>query len=177
MTKVSKMQLESLTDEDLMSLYQSGEYLAFEELYSRHSGKVFEYLKKKVSAETSQDLLQEIFLKIHKAREQYSKQYPFLPWLFTISRNALFDYFKSIKKFSDIFPEQTNDNPQNIELNLAGALKSLPENQRRAIELRYLEEWTFEKIADDIKTTPDNVRQLISRGLKKARNGFKKGTL
>lgn len=163
-----------------MVLYQSGEYLAFEELYRRHSSKVFEYLKKKVSAEISQDLLQEIFMKMHKARNQYSSEYPFLPWLFTISRNTLFDYFKSLKKTTvisaidfDIPTSEAVSVGVDVDVNLAAALKNLPENQKRAIELRYLEDWSFEKIAEEIRTSPENVRQLVGRGLKKIRSGFK----
>lgn len=156
-----------------MTLYKQGEYPAFEELYARHVAKVFDYLKKRVTIDVAQDLTQEIFLKIHKGRSQYLEQYPFLPWLFTISRNALYDYFK-LTKTSDVFnfEQAISSEPASNDLNLALALKGLPENQRRAIELRYLEEWSFEKIAKDIKTSPDNVRQLISRGLKKVRNGF-----
>src|SRR5438046_324640 len=82
------------SDEELMSLYQTGEYSAFEIIYSRHSGRVFEYLRKRTAVETARDLLQEIFLKVHRSRGQYSSQYPFLPWLFAISRNVLFDFLR-----------------------------------------------------------------------------------
>jgi len=184
MSELSKYQLAQLSDEELMSFYQSGNYQAFEVLYHRSSGKVFQYLKGKVEAEVAQDLLQEVFIKIHKAREQYSTQYPFLPWLFTISRNTLFDYFKSAKfsrknsevNLSDNEIEILNLEPvgQGAEVNLTSALSHLPENQRRAIELRYLHDWSFEKIADDIKTTPTNVRKLVSRGVKKLRSGILK---
>lgn len=179
MSELSKYQLAQLSDEELMSLYQSGNYLAFEVLYQRSSGKVFQYLKGKVSAEVAQDLLQEIFIKIHKARGQYSTQYPFLPWLFTISRNTLFDYFKSAvvnRKSNEISLNESGINHSDVapvsldhDIDLTMALGHLPENQRRAIELRYLSEWSFEKIADEIKTTPMNVRKLVSRGIKKLR--------
>jgi RNA polymerase sigma factor (sigma-70 family) len=173
MNKSTKRPLNHLTDEELMTLYRLGEYHAFVELYGRHSGKVLAYLKKRVAVDIAQDLLQEIFLKLHRGRSQYSEQYPFLPWLFTISRNALYDYFKSTKT-SNVLPavDETPADNENVDLNLATALQTLPENQRRAIELRYLEDWSFEKIAKAIKTSPDNVRQLISRGLKKVRKGF-----
>lgn len=156
-----------------MTLYKQGEYRAFEILYRRHASKVFVYLKRRVSVGIAQDLTQEIFLKIHKGRYQYLEQYPFLPWLFTISRNALYDYFKSMKTTESFgFDQPHLPGPPASDLDLVEALKGLPESQRRAIELRYLEDWSFEKIAKDIKTSPENVRQLISRGLKKVRNVF-----
>jgi RNA polymerase sigma factor (sigma-70 family) len=163
------------SDEELMTLYQAGEYAAFECLYERHSGRVFQYLKGKVAVEAARDLLQETFLKVHRSRGQYSAQYPFLPWLFTIARNTLLDFFKTseskIKK-SEIRPDslagiQSGDNS---EYDLSAILGGLPVLQRRAIELRYLNDWSFEKIADEMKTTPENSRQIISRGIKKIRS-------
>src|ERR1035437_9350881 len=79
------------SDEDLMALYQTGDVAAFEALYRRHSGRVFAFLQRKTSPQSACDLLQEIFLKLHRSRHQYSIQYPFLPWLFAITRNALVD--------------------------------------------------------------------------------------
>lgn len=167
-----------LSDEELMILYQSGDFAAFEILYRRHSGRVFEYLKKKVEVRTAQELLQETFEKLHKSRAKYNAQYPFLPWLFTISRNALFDFFKTAEtKLSS----SSNSSPILLENlvavvaeshsphDLSQILDLLPQQQKRAIELRYLHDWSFEKIAVDIKTSETNVRQIISRGLKKIR--------
>jgi len=167
---------QNLSDEELMSLYQMSDYFAFEILYKRHSGKIYEYLKKKVGVDTAQELLQETFATLHKARDKYDSQYPFLPWIFTVTRNALFDYFKRAET-------QVSKNSSSSEfLSLSGELSIpefggaselkdilslLPENQKRAIELRYLSDWSFERIAKEIETSPQNVRQLISRGLKR----------
>lgn len=161
-----------------MTFYQGGEYTAFECLYERHSGRVLQYLKGRVSPETAQDLLQETFLKVHRSRRLYQAQYPFLPWLFTIARNSLNDFFKSsdqrivkIGVQADLISEGTL--PIAPAHDLSAALSGLPHVQRRAIELRYLNEWTFEKIAKEMSTTPENSRQIISRGIKKIRTLLK----
>lgn len=168
----------NLTDEELMELYQSSDYLAFEMLYNRHSARIYKYLVGKVGSEVGQELLQDTFARIHKSRDKYSSQFPFLPWVFTIVRNLVRDYYKKAET-------QTVQNSVGLdalsleassELTNAGSLsqlevslESLPENQRLALRLRYLDDWTFEKIAEEIETSPQNVRQLISRGLKKIR--------
>lgn len=166
------------SDEDLMVLYQNGDSAAFECLYQRHSGRVFEYIKKKVASSAAQELVQETFMKVHRSRHQYSEQYPFLPWLFTISRSVLLDHFKAAE--TRVSERSVNGDRLMGQLHVAEAnssshdlqavLGSLPAQQRRAIELRYLSEWTFEKIASEMKTSPENSRQLISRGLKKLRS-------
>lgn len=164
-----------------MSLYQAGDFSAFETLYLRHSGRVFEYLKKKVAVDRAQDLLQDTFEKLHKSRDKYNPQYPFLPWLFTVSRNVLFDSFKqaesklasssssSVGLLENLAAEAHGNSPFNI----SQVLERLPHSQRRALELRYLQDWSFEKIASDMKTSEENARQLISRGIKKIRLALK----
>ena len=168
-----------LSDEELMAHYQAGEIKAFEALYARHSGRVYQFLKSKTSPESARELLQEVFFKVHRSRSQYSPQYPFLPWLFTITRNAVIDLARLNE--TKVARSSASDEVQMESLTLATedwtpdlsqALQTLPAQQRRAIELRYLSEWTFEQIAEDMKTTPMNVRQVISRGIKKLRSGF-----
>ncbi len=175
------------TDEELMVLYQDGEYQAFECLYSRHSGRIYEYLRSKVQADAAQDLLQVVFMKVHRSRSQYSSQYPVLPWLFTITRNTVVDFLKSSerklssKTVSDeallnSLVENLPEPSQEAALFPLGELvHALPEPQRQAIELRYLKEWTFEKIAEEMKTSPQNIRQLVSRGIRKIRHNLKGG--
>jgi len=161
-----------------MALYQSGEVGAFEVLFQRHSGKVFSFLRRRAAPELARELTQETFLKVHRARHQYSAQYPFLPWLFTITRNALVDHARlqesklareSVGNEDSIPASQPLEEPSG---DLAGALESLPAPQRRAIELRYLQDWSFEQIAAELKTSPVNIRQVISRGLRKLRSSF-----
>lgn len=163
-----------LSDEELMIRYQNGDYAAFECLYRRHSGRILRYLSMRVQPEIAKDLLQEVFMKIHRSREQYIAQYPVLPWLFTVTRNALIDFFKKaetravkVEINDDVFTKEREVQPPEEDLSLA--LSGLPVLQRRAIELRYMNEWSFEKIAEELKTSPENSRQIISRGMKKMR--------
>lgn len=163
-----------------MSLYVAGDFTAFETLYRRHSGRVYEYLKKKTAAETARDLVQEVFEKLHKSRARYDAQFPFLPWLFTIARNALLDFFKRAE--TKLAHATNHSETQLLSLaaepeapghgvDLARLLSGLPASQRSALELRYLQDWSFERIAAQLGTSESNARQLISRGLKQIRKG------
>lgn len=172
-----QVHMNTLSDEELMALYQSGDDKAFEVLYKRHSGRVLSYLQRRSNPQTARDLLQDAFLKLHRSRHQYSTQYPFLPWLFTITRNALVDFTRLNET------KVAKSSTEEVEL-VAAAIPSLPltdfepalvtlsEPQRRTIELRYMQDWSFEKIAAEMQTTPLNVRQIISRSLKKLRSEF-----
>lgn len=53
-----------------------------------------------------------------------------------------------------------------LELDIS-VLKELPVTQKEAVSLRVIDESTFEEIALKLSTSPENARQLVSRGLKK----------
>ncbi|MDZ4660179.1 MAG: RNA polymerase sigma factor [Pseudomonadota bacterium] len=176
---IKKLEKE-LTDEVLMTLYCKGDNNAFDTLYSRHSQRVFGYLQKKAPLLSTSDLLQDTFFKLHRSRDQYNSQYPFLPWLFTIAKNTLLDSarktslenkrFLSREDFENISAPIAIEGPS---ITLVAATSSLPEMQKSAVVLRYLEEWSFEDIATKLKTSPENARQLASRGVKALRNLFR----
>jgi RNA polymerase sigma-70 factor (ECF subfamily) len=58
---------------------------------------------------------------------------------------------------------------------LPSQISNLPENQQAAMQMRYVDEKTFEEIAENLKTSPANVRKLISRGIKSLKNLVKSG--
>lgn len=169
-----------MSDEELMNSYNEGELIAFETLYKRHGPKVLGFLKAK-GCVAPDELMQEVFLKLHKNRTQYAAQYPFLPWFFTLVRNVWLDSLKKSEnqiesKKSDLaYAEGIAAENVSTDLRELAFLNHLPSDQKRAIELRYLSEWSFEQIARELQTTPQNVRQLVSRGIKKIKNvvGFK----
>lgn len=181
--KEAKNKYSDLTDEDLMDLYQKGDFSAFQEIYLRHSKKVYHYLKVKTnSLESAQDLMQEVFEKLHHNRDKYNSQYPFLPWVFTISRNTLLDHYKkaeskliknSISK-EGVLEKMVEPVFMGSNQDFSEVLKNLSPIQKRAIELRYLNDWSFNQIAIELSTSEDNIRQTISRGIKKLKLSFKK---
>ncbi len=157
-----------------MQAYQAGDNLAFEELYRRYSGKIYSSIGKRIFNRNEQDdLLQAIFLKLHKSRHLYSAKFLFAPWLFIISRSVLIDYIK-IKKH-----EETVDNDQLEKYassdsicsteNLSSALNELPDSQLKALEMRYGQGLEFSQIAERLETSSINIRQLISRAVRKLR--------
>ena len=164
--------MQSLSDEKLMVLYQNGDETAFSEIYARHSKKVYAFLRKRLhQEELVNDTYQDVFVKIHRSKHLYNSSLPLLPWLFTITRSVMIDNLRKIQK--NITEENFDLNSLSIEptLNLAGDAQllstKLPENQKLAVHMRYVDENTFEEIAERLKTTPTNVRKIISRGIKR----------
>lgn len=168
---------EDPTDEELMIAYQRGSEDAFSSLYRRHSGRVFGFLKSKIRDEALvHDVFQGTFMKLHKSRAKYDASFPFVPWLFTICRNAMIDALRKKARIQEDFVEtlpeaapETTVTPE-IPADLSG----LPPKQRAALELRFNHDFSFEEIASRLETSPLNARQLVSRAVKSLRGSHGK---
>ncbi len=178
----NKTDLSELSDELLMRAYLGGDHTGFEVLYRRHSARVYGYLRKRLADRASLDeVFQNTFLKLHQTRRNYDPSYPFAQWLFVIARTTLLDYFRKAgrqvpvsdepmdeEKVSQSEPPPSLEGVQDLG-GLSGALRTLPKEQRRAIEMRVMDERSYEEIASALNRTEVSVRQMVSRGLKKLR--------
>jgi len=174
--------LNELTDEELMVMYQNGNETAFLILYERHASKIFSFLKKRLKKdEAVTDVYQEVFIKIHRAKHLYNKSFPVLPWLFTITKTTMLDELKKDKNFKyadnvdlDLLPAIDTVAPtQPSDLNLF--IQKLPDSQKIAVQMRYIDEKTFDEIAVSLKTSSSNVRQILSRGVKRLKELMREG--
>jgi RNA polymerase sigma factor (sigma-70 family) len=169
--------LKTQSDEELMASYQNGNTVAFDILFQRHSGRVFGFLSKRMlNKKGAEDLLQEVFFKLHRSKHLYNTTLPFSPWLFSITRSVLLDFVKKrnledpseIAKLEELPAIESNHlEPQGPDF--GKLLEKLPQSQRQAVSLRVYDEATFEEIATRLSTSPENARQLFSRGIKKLR--------
>jgi len=165
-----------------MSLYQRGDIEAFNCLYDKYKSMVYGYLTQRVNNRADVDeIFQEVFLRLHRSRSRYKNEFPFKPWLFAVLRNSLIDYFrKKERRYNDVPLENLETNPSTLQYEdkhrINGFLPKdagLNKNQRRAIELRYGEDFSFEEISRRLETTSSNARQLVSRALKRLRKSIK----
>ncbi|MBI2604894.1 MAG: sigma-70 family RNA polymerase sigma factor [Deltaproteobacteria bacterium] len=161
-----------------MRAYLGGDEKAFEALYRRHSGKVYGYLRKRLSDRAAADeVFQSVFLKLHQTRRNYDPAYPFAQWLFVVAKTTLFDHFRKASRQVKVSDEPFNEgllsqNQPSPALNNEKELEALgllPAKQRQAIEMRVLDERSYEEIAAKLSRSQENVRQMVSRGLKKLR--------
>lgn len=167
--------LEDQSDEALMVAYALGEYRAFQELYERHSGKVLGFLLKRISQTgEAEDLMQTVFLKLHQSRASYQPKFPFLAWLFSITRNTLTDYFRRKKavpveaeKLQALSDQSSTGIEELSEKDWKNAIAQLPESQRKVLEQRFSEGLSFEEISASTGISPVGARKRVSRAVQK----------
>jgi len=178
-TWMNQGKVRPLTDEELMLAYIAGDMEAFEALYGRHKGRVFGFLLARLKdCSEAEDVFQAVFAKLHRKRHQYKPEIPFLPWLFTLARNTMIDHVrKRDAEGKHVTASETAienyaapvSDTSSIEVGVA-ELSSLNESQRQALELRFNQGLTFAEIAEQMQTSADNSRQLVSRAIRKLRS-------
>lgn len=166
-----------MTDEELMCAYADGDMKAFETLYQRHKNRIFGFLLSRLKNRTeAEEVFQAVFAKLHAARGRYRRDVPFLPWVFTIARNALIDHIRkndAYRKHIASAPftvenhaDQTSDRSGGIALE---ELSNLTEAQRQALQFRFERGLSFTEIAEQMQTSAANSRQIVSRAVRKLR--------
>jgi len=118
-------------DEALMQAYAAGDAAAFDALYARHKGGVYRYLLRHCgNAGTADELFQDVWMNVIRARASYAPSAKFATWLYRIAHDPL-----------DALPGARNDEPEvrahanQIGARLAKALGTIPPAQREAFLL------------------------------------------
>ena len=82
-------------DEALMLAYAGGDAHAFDRLYARHRGGSYRYFLRSLSdAGVAQELFQDLWMSVIRAREAYQPQAKFSTWLYTMAHNRLIDHYR-----------------------------------------------------------------------------------
>jgi RNA polymerase sigma-70 factor, ECF subfamily len=144
---------------DLMQRYQDGDASAFRELYALVAPRLLGYLLKMArSRPLADDLLQQTFLKVHRARAAYVRGADPVPWIYSIAHRTFIDEVRKKKRAivnvgdGDTIPEvaagldgetadRRDEGRGDPELAKAAldALAQLPDAQREAVVLTKLD--------------------------------------
>jgi RNA polymerase sigma-70 factor (ECF subfamily) len=89
--------LEPGSDEALMRDYGRGDARAFESLYARHKGGTYRYFLRHLGSDAAmaEELHQDLWLRVIRARERYEVQARFTTWLYTLARHRLVDHWRA----------------------------------------------------------------------------------
>ena len=100
-------------DGALMLLYRDGDVAAFETLYRRHNDALYRYLLRlSRSPDAAEDIFQEVWSKIIRARQTYRPTAQFKTFLYRVARNCFIDYIRRNRRHEqtvDLAPEHQPD--------------------------------------------------------------------
>lgn len=161
-----------------MSAVRAGDVRKLGALFDRHHAGLFRYAMRMTSNRAwSEDLVQEIFVRILKYRETFRDGNAFTTWMFRIARNAYVDQAR--KKRWEVQTEDPVDSPvspideleqeEDLKL-LRRALQKLPEQQREILVLARFQQLPYEQIADLLGIEIGTVKTRVHRAIKQLRD-------
>jgi RNA polymerase sigma-70 factor (ECF subfamily) len=164
--------------EVLMARYQQGDLTAATALVHRLSPQLHRFFAVQFASRAdADDLLQETWLRIHKARHTYRPGEPVLPWFYAIARNIRVDHFRKASRTSarelplEGAPEPEAPAPAEASQipDLKSLLAPLPDSQREVIEMLKIMGMSLEEVARATSSSVGSVKQKAHRGYEKLR--------
>ncbi len=112
-----------------MLKYRNGDASAFEILYQRHKGALYRYILRQCGNDsTSEELFQDVWMKLINARKRYEVKAKFTTYLFQIAHNRVIDHYRR---------QQTNpDNPGDCEADIESAPTRIQDQPEQQVEIR-----------------------------------------
>jgi RNA polymerase sigma-70 factor (ECF subfamily) len=168
-------------DVDRMLRVRKGDPEAFAELTERYSSRVLGYLCRQVGDRSeAEDLTQEVFLRIYRARASYQPTARFATWVFHITQNVARNALRSKRRRPWVPLDGAALSEQGLPLDraeapsrplerheLAGAVRAavagLAGRQRAAVELHQFHDRTYAEVAAELDMTPKAAKSLLYR--------------
>ena len=183
--RIGKSTLRDLADEDVMARFQDGDARAFEVIFDRHAAVAFS-LAYRICARraVAEDIVQEAFLSLWRSGARYDPTRGSVrTWILSTVHNRAIDSFRkerltTSRNVGDEGLAERMPEPQRMEAEIErrddarqvrAALTTLPEEQRRVIELAYFGGFSHTQIAELLGLPAGTVKGRMRLGLTKMR--------
>ncbi len=161
-----------------------GDNRAYQRLMGKYHDQIFNFIYRMIhDREQVEDLTQEAFIKAFSSLGSFNEEFAFSTWLYKIATNNCIDYIRKrkLQMYSIDKPIESRDSDYMFELPdesseadqdviraqraafLRTAIAQLPEKYRRVIQLRHVEEKSYEEIAGILKLPIGTVKAHIFR--------------
>ena len=154
----------------LVERIETGDAEAFNELYRRFAPMVHGIALSRVPRAEADDLVQEVFISVHKHLSSLRDRNAVGPWLAKIARNRALNFYRSARPSDELTDEiagSPNSKPEAFEI--LSVIRSMPDSYRETLVLRLVEGLTGPEIAAQTGMSVDSVRVNLHRGMKTLR--------
>ncbi|MEX0722189.1 MAG: sigma-70 family RNA polymerase sigma factor [Balneolaceae bacterium] len=174
----------SLADDKFVAEALKGKESSYKKLVDKYQKPLYFHIRKMIKEkELVDDLVQEVFMKAFHNLSSYSNEYAFSTWLYRIATNHTIDYLrkKKLQTLSINEPYKTRDGDMEIQLPdhsfatdnqiikkerkqiVQHAIENLPEKYRQVIEMRHMEEKSYQEISEMLDLPLGTVKAHIFR--------------
>ena len=166
-----------------MEAYAAGDAAAFRVIFERYAPLLMRAMLRELYArEEANDLVQQTFLQLHRARADFDAGQKLKPWVFTIAMNLKREYFRRKKRR----PERSLDAESvpepavgalgaarvDARRTLARVMGDLPADQREVIELHWFDGLEFPEVATVVGASVSAVKVRAHRGYVRLRQAL-----
>ena len=170
------------SDAELMLRVKDGDERSFADLLSKHRDPVINYLYRMVqNAAIAEELAQDVFLRVYRARNSYEPTAKFTTWLYRIATHVALNFLRDGRHARNSAPldgpdgepihELRTTDPsvedrlvaQTRTLEIRRAIQTLPEKQRAAVILHKYHEFDYREIAATLRCSESAVKSLLFR--------------
>lgn len=175
-----------LSDNELIEVIQTQNREAYLDLFRRYKKKLFLYIYQMTrDKDEAEDILQNVFTKTYKNIQNFDLSRKFSSWIYRIAHNEAVNYLKrkskrytvswdDVKTSKDKLDTASNEQPledswlqKEITEEIRGAIKKLPEQYQRILDMRYFQEYSYDQISKILDKPVNTVGTLINRAKKK----------
>jgi len=174
------------TDEALMIAYCNGDADAFAQLYGRHRGPLYRYIRRQCANAVADELFQDVWTRLIVARRHYQPSAKFSTYLYQVARNRLIDHYRSSgRNLEDPHgddppdaPAASGQQPENAAQTrqqtsrLLTLIERLPPAQREAFLLHEEAGLTLEEIGEVTGVGRETVKSRLRYALASLRQGM-----
>ena len=172
------------SDEQVMIEVQGGRLEMLAVLFERHHVRLYNFFLRLCGDRgLSEDLVQEVFLRVLKYRHSFRGDSTFSAWMYQIGRNAHIDQIRARRPevpIDEVWeqepspapgPERRLEGDQQADL-LARAMERLPLRKREVLLLSRFQELKYQEIAGMMACSVESVKVLVHRSLKELRRHY-----
>lgn len=178
--------LQNLTDAELLTRYNSGDEAAFRAIVGRYKNSLYAFLRQFLNRrDLVDDVFQETFLQLFTSRDSFDKSRPLRPWLFTIAANKAKDALRKWQRtsavpigtmgvseelsFDDMLNTVTSDNTlpsDELQKNetatrVSRIIGDMPENLREILILAYFQRFSYKQMAEVLSIPIGTVKSRL----------------
>ncbi len=142
-----------------------------ENIWNEYHDRLFAFIKGRVSDDATEDILQDVFVKIHTRIDSLQESEKLESWLYQVTRNTILDYYRSKRPTEELpawIEQPQPDEPDTIrhELSqcLAPMIDRLPDTYRLAVHQSEIEGKTQREVAEREGISVSGAKSRVQRG-------------
>ena len=166
-------------DPELLRAIKNGDHSAFKTFFERHHSYLYHFLLKKgISEQQAEDLVQQAFVMIWEKRDQIDETKSLKAFLFRIAYTRMLNVFRDTKKFDENTDLATEEGESSTEKALETqelgqaiefSISSMPEKRQAVFRLCFIQEFTYKDAAEFLEVSVKTIENHMGLALKELR--------